>query len=117
MSSAAACAALAGVHSLDCGSITSIIIQAILNLANPAGSTDVEIFNYIPVICPAAPYSQTDVTNAINNAARKGILFRAIATVGATPTYLVNAYMKNFNYQNRVYSRYPQQCGSFFNCG
>lgn len=108
----------AGTAVLDCQDLYSIIIQAILNLGGAQGSTAAAIYSYLPTICSnASAYTEAAVNTAISTAAARGILFRVFANTAATPTYMVNAYMKNFNPRNSVYSRYPRQCNSFFRCG
>jgi hypothetical protein len=94
-----------------CTDLYAMIIQAILNLGAAKGSTIAEIYAELPTVCPTgAAYSEAQVTNAVNKAAKRGILSRIFASVAATPTFMVNAYMTNFNYLNKVYSRCL--CGS-----
>lgn len=95
-----------------CTDLYAMIIQAILDLGAVKGSTIAEIYAELPTVCPAAAaaYSLEQVTNAVNKAAKRGILSRIFATTTSTPTFMVNAYMTNFNYLNKVYSRCL--CGS-----
>jgi len=109
------CGGLSGTHFLTCDDILSIVIQSILDLAIPQGATVDEILAYIPTICPQTISLET-LTAAINIGARQGTLFRRIASVGATPTYLINAYMANLNCKNRIYTRDPCQSNNFFRC-
>lgn len=110
------CAGLSGTHFLNCDDLVSIIIQSILNLAIPTGASVDDILDYIPTICPNTLVTFDSVSTAVNFAAKRGILFRRIASAGATPTYMINAYMVNRNVQNKSYVRYPCQSDNFFRC-
>lgn len=111
-----ACAGLAGVHSLNCNDLTSIVIQAILDLKIPAGATTLEIFNYVPLICPNTIVTLADIETTVALGARRGTFSRVVPFVGAEPTFLINAYMARLNVQNAIYSRNPSQGCNFFSC-
>jgi hypothetical protein len=115
---AQACASLYGIHSVVCDDLTSVIIQAILNLKGEAGSDAAAILAEIPNVCAGVTATLDEVETALSKGARKGTFRRIIPTVGATPTFMVNAYANLFNPAiNNVYARYPIQCNSFFQCG
>lgn len=93
----------------------SLSIQAILNLGEASGSTAADIYNNIVnVIDPSTTFTITDIESALSTGTRRGIFFRNIAVLGATPTYMVNANMSLFNVANRKYNRFPCQQDSFY---
>lgn len=99
---------------LDCQDGISIAIQAILDLAQPQGSTADDIFTRGLSLCPQVALARSDIDDALSLGARRGIFFRAYAAVGATPTYMVNARMTIFNYKNRKYNRLPCMTNSYW---
>lgn len=99
---------------LDCSDLLTILIQAILDLAEPNGSSNTSIFERSQVICPDTTITQSDIDTAIATAAKRGILYRRIATSGADPTFLVNGRMAELNVQNKRYNRLPCQYNSFY---
>jgi len=102
---------------LNCLEPTSIVIQTILDLREPQGSSAQDIFQRASAVCPSTPLTLTDVENVLNAGAKRGVFRRIIPTVGATPTYMILARMALFNYQNRRLNRFPCMFGSFWACG
>jgi len=106
-----------GANFLNCNDLTSAIIQAILNLKGSAGSEADDIFDEVQNICPGIVTSLADVQAALDTGCSRGIFFRSRTAVGATPTFMVMAYMARYNPPNKVYARYPCQTNGFFKCG
>ncbi len=99
---------------LNCQDAISIAIQAILDLAQPNGSSASDIFVQGLAVCPDSGLTQLQIEDALATGARRGIFFRSIAAPQAIPTYMVIARMPLFNYQNKRYNRYPCSRGSFW---
>jgi len=109
------CATCGSNGQMSCSDVTSVVIQAILDLAGTYGSTQTEIFDYLPVLCPDLVITEEELAVVIARAARQGSLRRVILTVDAEPTFMVNAYSNLFNPAvNSKYSRYPCQSNSYF---
>jgi hypothetical protein len=102
---------------LNCTDPISIAIQAILNLRQRYGSSAPDILTESLVICPDYIINQCDVDDALHYGTRRGIFSRIVRHHGDEPTYMVNARMALFNYENRKYARYPCTTGSFWKCG
>ena len=101
---------------LNCSDLFSMIIQAILDLAQPTGSTAEAITAQAAILCPTDPPTLAEVERSLTLGARRGLFRRLIATVGATPTYMVLARMGLFNPLNAPYQRFPCQFNNFWNC-
>ncbi len=98
---------------VSCSDAISVVIQSILNLAQTHGSLAIDITSESKVICP--DITDNAVLTALNTGCSKGIFTRYYATRNVEPTFMVNAYMTNLNYQNCPYNRPPCRPGSFFN--
>lgn len=99
----------------SCTDLTSIVIQAILNLGEASGSLATDIWAEVDSLCSTEAFSQTEVDTALSDGAREGRFRRIFASSSDTPTFMVNARMSDFNYAaNSSYNRLPCQTDSFW---
>lgn len=97
---------------VSCDNALSVIIQSILNLAQPNGSDELSIFEETLNLCP----TMTDIVfqQAIAKGASRGVLYRRFASADTEPTYMINANMFMFNPKNMPLMRFPCAQDSFF---
>jgi hypothetical protein len=81
------------------------VTQAILDLANPLGSTDAEVLAQSPAVCAATVLTLAQVQAALAEGARKRILLLN-ATTGR---YCVNAAMNQFAENEAIYRDFRDQ--------
>lgn len=98
---------------VSCDDALSVIIQAILDLAQPQGSLATDIAARVNVIC-GGTITDAQFANALNFGVSRGALFRRIAAEGTEPTFLVNGYMFKLNPQNTKYMRFPCSSTAFW---
>jgi hypothetical protein len=98
---------------LNCNDGISIVIQCILNLAQANGSTAEDIQTESLALCPETNLTLEEVQYVLAHGCSKGIFSRYYAS-SAIPTFMINARMSLFNYQNRIWNRLPNQPGSFW---
>lgn len=103
-------------NALNCADPISVAIQAILNLAQRYGSSAEDILAEALLVCPDYIITQRDIDDALHYGSRRGIFSRVTRHHGDEPTYMVNARMALFNYENRKYTRFPCTTGSFWKC-
>jgi len=97
---------------LDCTDPFSAVIEAILRLDEPNGSTILEIEPLALSLCPAL--TAADVAEALTAGAKRGIFRRIIPTADVEPSYMINANMASLNPKNAKYVRPCCQAGGFY---
>lgn len=86
----------------NCEDLLNASVKAILDNAEPLGSTVEEVSLQIQVNCGFVPNTQL-LTQALNKGAKRGVLKRCARS--GQPTFLVNAMMTLADPQNIKYSR------------
>lgn len=94
------CGNYAGVQ---CSDPISVIVQAIMDLAETKGSLATAIITESQSIC--STLTSTAILEALTKGVKRGIFLPIYASVEVLPTYMVNANMTAINFRNRIYDR------------
>lgn len=111
---ATSCTTVCAAKTMNVRDLTSVIIQTLLNLANPTGSTVTQVYNYIVANLPEVTTTETDVSNALVHGCKRGVFFKRFLAPTDEPTFLVIANMNRFNPLNVAYYRPPCQPNGFW---
>lgn len=85
-------------RSIDCDDPNSVLLFALLSLAEPDGATPDQLAEYIPSLCPTVNWTTAELNANILAAFRRGLI-----TTVLPGTYAVNAGMVRINPANRDY--------------
>lgn len=84
------------------------VVQAIINLANPCGSTEYEILSQAPIICSALSVGPTQVAQALAEGVRKRVLCSKTQS-NQEVRYFVNVNMNKFLENQEIYDCFKAQ--------
>ena len=84
------------------------VVQAILNLANPLGSSEFEILSQVPSICIDGSVGPAQVTNALAYGVHRRIL-KAQQQVNLELRYCVNVDMNKWFENCEIYNDFKSQ--------
>lgn len=89
------------------------VVQAILNLANPVGSTEFEILSQVPSLCTDGSVGPAQVSAALASGVARRIL-KARQQVNLELRYFINLDMNKFLENQDIYDDFKAQlfCGS-----
>lgn len=84
------------------------VVQAIINLASPCGSSEYQILSQVPNICPAMSVGPTQVAAALAEGVHRKVL---CAKALCTPElrYFVNQDMNRYGTNEDIYNAFKSQ--------